>query len=174
MLSYDVRISGKKKNMGSFLFLFLFVSLHTHTHTQKKKRAQKYPPFQKVSWKMMDDDDFSEDSHDDDDDGMFLLDEEVPAHVSGRQKAGAKPAIRTKHHRIMKQTFKQTYKRRDDTRLSSSCPAKPLVGSLPIPELHNDMPALSLPATPASYDEGAKIISSLFTGCRVTGSSRKV
>ena len=156
--------------------MFLFVSLHTHTHThtQKKKRAQKYPPFQKVSWKMMDDDDFSEDSHDDDDDGMFLLDEEVPAHVSGRQKAGAKPAIRTKHHRIMKQTFKQTYKRRDDTRLSSSCPAKPLVGSLPIPELHNDMPALSLPATPASYDEGAKIISSLFTGCRVTGSSRKV
>merc|ERR1711959_412198 len=96
---------------------------------------------------------------------MFLLDEEVPAHVTEHEEARAKPAIRSMTPRTYQTTF---------VRLSSSCPSKPIVGSLPTPELHKDMPLLSLPNTPASHDDGAKIISSLFTGCRVNEHSRKV
>lgn len=106
---------------------------------------------------MEDDDDF-------DDDEMFLLDEEVLAHSKAQEEARVKPRINNAYK----------YKRVAHTNLSASCPAKPVVGSLPTPELYDDMPPLSLPNTPASHDEGAKIISSLLTGMRVNEHSRQV
>merc|ERR1712025_1344362 len=101
---------------------------------------------------------------------MFLFDEEGPAHVSQYEEARAKPALRFMTRRTYNNKQKQP-----DMRLSSSCPSKPLVGSLPIPtKLHDDMPPLTLPGTPPIHGDGPKIISSLFTGRRVTVNGRKI
>lgn len=64
------------------------------------------------------------------------------------------------------------YPRRTGTTsaLSRSCPAKPLVGSLPTPELFEEMPSLSLPSTPQI--DGEKLVSSLLTGLRVAKTSK--
>lgn len=104
----------------------------------------------------------------DSDDEMFLFDEEVPAHVSEHREARAKPAIRS-------MTRKQTSRRKPEVRLSSSCPRKPIVGSLPMPEfLYDDMPPLNLPSSTPPIHDGANIMSSLFNGTRINRRSGKV
>lgn len=108
--------------------------------------------------------------YDSDDEEMFLFDEEVPAHVSAHAEARAQPVIRS----MTRKPVRKPVTRKPDMRLSSSCPHKPFVGSLPAPELHEAMPLLNLPSsTPPIYD-GSKIMSSLFTGTRVNKQSGQV
>jgi len=103
----------------------------------------------------------------DSDEEMFLFDEEVPDHVSEHQVARAKPAIRS-------MTRKKTSRRQPAERLSSSCPQKPIVGSLPMPALlYDDMPPLDLPSSTPPIHDGANIMSSLFTGTRINRRSGK-